>query len=549
MFGGIPMIGVSLPFEWLKSGTGLDVDREGMLQKLKKQGVRSIELRTVDPAHSPDDVGAVADMLWDRGFLISVHGRVKSRETAVSDVFLPLQKMLSSLRQAKVNVTVHPIDGDNAEMLCELADYVEDHGFPVTIALENNRLLPDKTEGNSAELVLSAVQKADRACVGICFDFGHYLYYRMKNYPQEPVTFPSKEFFKRVIHTHIHALCGLKTHFPLNGYLMPLKGIFDKLSHEYFGLYNIELDFPRFQALYGAQEALLGSVDKLRGELPICAKLYDGIRDNFDRWFLSSLTALDGDEGVKLGFVHASSYLFNTNGYRWGMDLAFRNALKLADTPKRCAELLGDLDLMVISHGHNDHFEKSTVKALSKTDVEWVIPDFLYESALECGVLPNRIHVAKENEPLHIGKLTILPFKGRHFRPVTGKGTEEYGYYVTAEQAPSMVFPVDVRDFSLEGMPDIPMADYCFAHVWLGDKNGFKDGYDPIDRKFAEFMLKLSDKNIFLAHLYENGRKDEDMWRECHADIIKTRITELSPETCVTVPKCGEVIELHKGAR
>ena len=539
------MIGVSLPIKWLISGEGFDVDREDLLQKLKARGVRSIELRTVAPTHSPDDVSAVANILWDRGFLISVHGRVKSAKTAVSDVFSPLQKILTTLRQAKLNITVHPIKGDNVAMLCALADHIENNDLPVTIALENNRLLPDKTEGDSAALVLDAVKKADRACLGICFDFGHYLYYRLKNFPQEPVIFPPKEFFKRVIHTHIHALNGLRTHFPLNRYQMPLGDIFNKLSHEYFGLYNIELDFPRFCEIHGIEESLLGSVDVLRDNLPICAKLYDDIRDNFDGWFSSALTALEGEQGVKFGLIHSTSYLFNTNGYRWGMDLAFRNARKLAETPKKCAELLGNLDLMIISHGHNDHFEKSTVKALAKTDVEWVIPDFLYESALECGIVPNRIHVAKENEELQIGKLTVLPFKGRHFRPDTGKGIEEYGYYVTAKDAPSLVFPVDVRDFSLERLQGIPKADYCFAHVWLGDKSGLKDDYSPIDRKFAEFMLKLSDKNIFLAHLYENGRKDEDMWRECHAEIIKSRIAELSPATRVTVPKCGEVIELR----
>lgn len=540
------MIGVSLPIKWLISGEGLDVDREDLLRKLKARGVRSIELRTVAPTHSPDDVSAVANMLWDRGFLISVHGRVKSAKTAVSDVFSPLQKILTSLRQAKLNITVHPVKGDNVAMLCELADHIENNDLPVTIALENNRLFPDKTEGDSAALVLEAVKKADRACLGICFDFGHYLYYRLKNFPQEPVIFPPKEFFKRVIHTHIHALNGLRTHFPLNRYQMPLGDIFNKLSHEYFGLYNIELDFPRFCEIHGIEESLLGSVDVLRDNLPICAKLYDDIRDNFDGWFSSAMTALEGDRGVKFGLIHSTSYLFNTNGYRWGMDLAFRNARKLVGTPKKCAELLGNLDLMIISHGHNDHFEKITVKALAKTDVEWVIPDFLYESALECGIVPNRIHVAKENEELQIGKLTVLPFKGRHFRPDTGKGIEEYGYYVTSKNAPSLVFPVDVRDFSLEGLQGIPKADYCFAHVWLGDKSGLKDDYSPIDRKFAEFMLKLSDKNIFLAHLYENGRKDEDMWRECHAEIIKSRIAELSPATRVTVPKCGEIIELRK---
>ena len=131
------MIGVSLPIKWLISGEGLDVDREDLLRKLKDRGVRSIELRTVVPTHSPDDVSAVANMLWNRGFLISVHGRVKSAKTAVSDVFSPLQKTLTSLRQAKLNITVHPVKGDNVAMLCELVLLYEKAEHTHTLGAED----------------------------------------------------------------------------------------------------------------------------------------------------------------------------------------------------------------------------------------------------------------------------------------------------------------------------------------------------------------------------------------------------------------------------
>lgn len=543
------MIGVSLPFSWLCDGAREGIDLESLLDELKERGVRSVELRTVRADASPRTVRAVADMLWNHGFLLSVHGEIGSRESAVCDVFAPLEEMLSSPRQVSVTVTVHPIDGDNVGMLCELAHHIESSGAPVRIALENNRLLPDRSEGDSAEMVLDAVKRAGRDCIGICFDFGHYLYYRMKHHPQDPLAFPPKDFFKRVIHTHIHGLNGLRTHFPLGIYTMPLEKFFEHLSFEYFGIYNVELDFPRFRGLCGEREALLGSVDVLSRALPECARRYDDIRDNFDGWFASALTALDGNDGVKLGFIHSSSYIFNTYGYCWGMDVAFRNARRLANTPARCAELLRGLDLMIISHGHSDHFEKSTVKALSGTNIEWVIPDFLYGTAIDYGILPQKIHVAHSNEELQIGTLTVLPFKSRHFRPDTGKGIEEYGYFITAKGAPSMVFPVDVRDFSLDGMTDIPSADYCFAHVWLGDKSGQKEDYAPVDRRFAEFMLRLSDRCVFLAHLNENGRKDADTWTERHAEIISSKIKELSPATRVIVPKCGEVIELYKGAK
>ena len=167
------MIGVSLPFLWLCGHDAFDLDRDKLLQNLKEKNVASIELRTVRAAHAPEDVAAVADMLFEKGFSISVHGEVKSVESAVADVFAPLQKLLPALRQKSLNITVHPIDGDNVQMLHRLADHIEANGYPVTVALENNRLLPNKSEGDSAALVLEAVSTADRAPIGICFDFGH----------------------------------------------------------------------------------------------------------------------------------------------------------------------------------------------------------------------------------------------------------------------------------------------------------------------------------------------------------------------------------------
>lgn len=538
------MIGVSLPLDWLITGDGLPESVDNVLSALKSEGVRSVELRTVRARHSASDVRRVAELLWDNGFNISLHGDVKTADCAITELFTPIKELLANLRQKTVNITVHPINDDNVKMLTAVADYIEQSGLPVTVALENNRLLPDKTEGDSAALVLDTVTKVNRPEIGICWDMGHYMYWWLKNHPDEPPCLPDDKFLKRVIHTHIHALSGLKTHFPLDSHRLPLKQFIDGLCFEYFGLYNLELEYPRFQNLRDLIPSLLGSVRELKAKMPICTGVYDEVRENFDRWFTSALTALDGSRGMKFGLIHSSSYLFNFNGYRVGMDIAFRNARFLADTPKKCAELLKGLDLMVISHSHRDHFEKSTVRMLSETDIKWVIPDFMYDLALECGIRPDKIYIAKKGEALTVGKLTLLPFEGRHFRPDTKKGVPEYGYYVTADGLPSLSFPVDVRDFSLDNLPDIPKADYCFANVWLGDSKGLDSSFDPIDRKFSEFMLNFSDKNIILTHLNEDGRKDKDMWRHCHAELVRARILSLSPKTNIFIPARGHVTEL-----
>jgi len=466
---------------------------------------------------------------------------VKSLETAVSDVFAPLKKVFP-LKQKKLNVTVHPIVGDNAAVLCALSDHIEKENLPVTISLENNRRLPDKTEGDSVALVLDAVKAAGRDNVGICFDMGHFAYYVKKNLPEEPDTLPPDEFWKYVTHTHIHATKGLRTHYPLDGFDLPLKRILEKLTWGYYGVYNIEPDFPRLKEEFTPVEVLERSVPALKKSLFPTAKLYDRIRSEFDERFLQSLSVKEMREGTHLGLIHASSYLFSTEGYFWGMDLAFRACYALSETPRRAAELLKDLKLMVITHGHRDHFEERTVRAMAENETLWLIPDFMEEKALSFGLKKEKIILAKKNESVTVGPLTFLPFESRHFRPVTGKGVKEYGYFVTAKGQPSLAFPGDIRDYEA---PDFPFeeADVCFSHIWYSDDNRKAESEKNV-RPLAKFALRASKKKIFLCHLYENGRPDHVMWRAEHADQARKEILALSPETEVHIPDWGEIVKL-----
>ena len=537
------MIGASLPYEWLASGEGLLGDREALLNALKKSGVESIELRTVFLRHDPAEVLRVAEMLWAKNFQITVHVKAHKRETAVSEVFDPLSLVLKNLRQEALTLVLHPVKGDNASMLAELADYRDAHGYPVTIALENNRLLPDKSEGDCARLVLDAVVAADRADVGICFDMGHYCYYRKKNFPDEAIVLPEKEFFGRVVHTHIHALHGLKTHFPLGLFELPLGEILAKLSHGYFGVYNLELDFPRFQDQFeDLSDILCRSAEFLKSAMPHCARLYDEIRDRFDSDLKVALSLFDYHEGSRVSLLGASSYLFQTGDFHWCMDPSFRFAYKLAKSPHRIGELLKDLDLVVITHAHADHFEEETVRQLAKNKTLWLIPDFMEEKAKAFGILPERMILAHEGEILTVGPLTLRVLAGRHFRPDTGKGTRAYGYVIQAEGHPTMAFPADVRDYSTDGIDPLD-ADVCFAHVWLGDKSDLAD-FGEYPDAFAAFMLKYSKKHLILAHLYENGRKDRQMWRREHALLSANALQTRCPDAKISIPAPGEILVL-----
>ena len=536
------MIGISLPYKWLCGGKGLPVSPSVLLPQLRRRGVGSIELRTVPIGGDPTEVLRVADLLWEYGFSVTVHANAKSAEGIVTEVLQPISAILKHLRQRELIVTVHPIVGDNAAMLRTLSDEAAKAKYPVRFALENQRLLPDKSEGDSLALVLDAVRTVDRDNVGICFDMGHYAWYA-ERYAASPSALPPKGFLSRVIHTHIHACAEGTTHFPLDGWGDPLGAYLKALDHGYFGVYNLELSPKRYAHRYDPIEAYFLSVDTLRANFPFSASIYEDIKRHYDDRFHRALQVLSETEGCHAALFGATAYLFNTNGFTWMMDPAFRHARYLADAPSQVRKHLGGVALTVLTHGHADHFEESTVRALSDTEMLWLAPEFLVDRLIACGVRRERILTARVGERVSVDPLTFTVLEGRHFRPDTGKGTDAVGYLVTADGAPSIAFPGDVRDYGVDGLSPVN-ADYCFAHVWLTDHALDRDRYLPKCREFAEFMLRMSSKHLFLTHLYENARKEDKMWQIHHAHAAKAAVHALSAATRVTAPTCGEMLKL-----
>ena len=535
------MIGVSLSAKDLLESGRFEA---GLPEKLKALGVESIELRDVKPGTDPLSVKAFARLVWAAGLQLTVHCRAASLETAVTDVFDPLALLLPGLEQKRITVTIHPVVGDNAQMLRQLSDHAAQ--LPVTIALENNRKLPDGTEGDSTALVLEAVEQADRPNVGICFDLGHYTYYWKKNRPDETMVPPPKAFLRRMVHSHIHGMEGLRTHFPLDEESLPLGQLLKAMSVKYYGVYNLELSFSRFQEQCSAWEGICRSVEVLKANMPYRARLYDGLRRSYDRDFLESCRVFEGNQpGTRLGLMQCACYLFNTGGFCWGMDVGFLDALwQLTGSPYEMETLLKPLQLVILTHGHNDHYSEPSIRALARlAHLRWVVPDFLAERTLSLGVARENMTVISAGQAVTMGPLRIQSFAGRHFRPDTGKGLDCLGYHISAQGAPSLVFPADVRDFRLEGLPQLPPADYCFAHVYLGDGNEFAESF-PMAEDFCRFMLHFSHKNVLLTHLYNPERVYGQMWDDRHACVVENKLKELEPGVRVQVPQVGQVLAL-----
>ena len=503
------MIGISLPL------TQLAYIAE-TLPALYEAGARQIELQYVER-----DVSRLAPSLRlvrEAGFAVMLHVGIPVTEELLQSLVRAIEGMEQESIPLILSADV-PLDTD---MVDALTDAARENMLPLIPVLE--------CRGKSD--LLELMNACGLRNLGICLDLRN----GQEEYARALAS--DKRIKDRLVCVRVEdadALIGTD-----------MREYLSAISYGYLGTYNVSLNFERGISDNAAPERLLEAIQGLYCALPFCARLYDDIQLHFDERFRRALTVWDQPaRGTWFSLIHSTSFLFQTNGFRWAMDIAFRNTYRMAQLPHLASVLLKDLELMIISHSHADHFEERTVRRLAENDTRWIIPDFLVETALAWGVRRDRIISAVAGEKIRIGPLTVLPFEGRHFRPVTGKGVRSYGYRVSVQDGPTMVFPGDTRDFSLAGLPSFPEADWCFANVWLGDKSGLSDHYGDILTDYARFMLHFSGKNIIFAHLYECNRKAEDMWRRAHARLITDTMRELSPRTQIHIPASGDVIPLN----
>ncbi len=572
------MFGVSVPYKYLRDGR--DIFGEFPFEKgspcplaayLVSLGAGSAELRQVGPSEDPADVLRAARILWNAGLAVTVHGKVKSLKSAVSDVFDPISLLIENLPyeiQKRVNVTIHPIAApdcdflsENVKMLTDLVRHVIENDLPVSIALENKRLMPDDSFGDCCPLVRDAVEAVRDAfdlpdpdlcrsdknpVVGICFDMGHYAWYKKTSDPDAPYCPPDEKFMKYVIHTHIHGLSGAnKTHFPIvTGSELPFVENLRAFERSYAGILNLELEPKRFWEKITFSEAIRKTLERLRQSLTLTYQMFDDLRKNFADRLYSSLSLLDESAaGARFSLPQSTFYVFNTNGTKWVADPSVRAAGKITGMTEKLPGLLKKADYIFISHAHSDHFDKDVVRLSAGKGPKWIIPDFMVDKALSLGLSENEIVTSRANEPLSLGNLTVYPFKGRHFRPVSGKGVPCMGYKITSEGAPSILLVGDVRDYSVCDLPDVGRADVVFAHVWLGDKKCMEKDF-PMIADFVRFYSSFGAKKIFLTHLYESGRAEESCWRREHAEMIRKSFSETSPDVEVVIPAYGETVFL-----
>ena len=123
---------------------------------------------------------------------------------------------------------------------------------------------------------------------------------------------------------------------------------------------------------------------------------------------------------------------------------------------------LDKLELVLLTHAHNDHLDLNLIRAIAPLPIRWIVPRFMLKGSLAREfhrniIVPAASHCFKD--------LTITPFHAQH---IHGKsGISETGYLVECG-GKRWLFPGDTRVYDACKYHLLCVGDTVFAHVWLG---------------------------------------------------------------------------------
>ena len=239
--------------------------------------------------------------------------------------------------------------------------------------------------------------------------------------------------------------------------------------------------------------------------------------------------------------TYAANYLFFTAGLRWALDpFSFLTRIGGEAQPDFATDLKM-LNLVVLSHAHNDHFDPILLKAIAGLPLTWVIPEFMLDQANEIARLDQQqVIIPKPGQTLHFVNLALTPFEALHMH--ASGGVPEMGY-LAEFSGKRWLFPGDTRSFNITALPHFGKLDGVFAHLWLGKAQACADRPSQLEN-FSQFFAGLGANRIFISHMFEYGRDADDFWDERHFKMVAECIKEFDAKLKVSPVLMGERITL-----
>lgn len=521
----------------------------GFLRALRGLGVTHIELRCISPDTDPALALRCAEMVWDAGFRITVHGALPARIGPFSEVYPSMLALLAAAKQHQdgVTLTVHAYSSktedrtetyaaDTRRILLLWQEQARELGF--RLALENNRYKGAFDPGHSCEGVLSMLEGTDPEVVGTCFDMGHFYNNAVKVHGQSDRT-PPREFLARAFHTHIHALNDRGTHAPFTpGNELPLERYLSLLTAEgYSGVYNLELTFDRFYDLV-FRNAVHDSVCALRqghyAVTPRFDRARTAVRHHSDGVYAERIRRMHADLAdpadprPRFHMLAPTAMLFRAGQLRFAVDPAIRSREARLASREALRALFADIPYVFITHDHVDHMDVSLLSMLADLPVTLYYPACSRDDLLARSSFPaSQVVRVREGDVIELPGLRMRAYRGRHFQ-TDGTGVPSL-MYVAEFEGLRLFLPNDVRDYGLDGFPEIEPPDAMFANVWLGRGQAQAPSAAAYE-EFCDYVAAFAPRHVYLGHLYECLRDSDDIWTFEHAGRVADGLCARMPE-------------------
>ena len=121
------------------------------------------------------------------------------------------------------------------------------------------------------------------------------------------------------------------------------------------------------------------------------------------------------EDGLAVCWLGNLSWVLRTEETTIAFDPDLVSDRRREPSPIPPADLAGELDAVLVTHDHGDHFHGPTARIIAaESDCLFVVPANCVESAREYGVSEDRIHVARPFEPFRLLGLPVEPKRAFH---------------------------------------------------------------------------------------------------------------------------------------
>lgn len=243
----------------------------------------------------------------------------------------------------------------------------------------------------------------------------------------------------------------------------------------------------------------------------------------------------------RLWLTYSANYLLNTSGFKWAIDPYSLFTRVGGGVQPDFSEDLKDLQLVVLTHDHSDHWDLNILEALKDLPIQWVIPEFMIEKVFAAVELPTaRVTIPQPMLPIEFNKLRLTPFKGLH---IHGKnGVPSMGYLAEFSNK-RWLFPGDTRTYNFSQLPAFGELTGVVGHLWLGKAEALEPEPSKVD-DFCQFFSQLKTQQLIITHLREYGRIPEELWDLYHFEMVETKLHHLSPKVQIKAAFMGDRVDL-----